>query len=110
VRLAAVFHAATYEVLASFEKGSAAFIASGNHHYLACWPDTELVASVMVFATRKAGVETMVIHDGFRIRRRGNLLFTLNFGSAPWTLSMAGEVVLGSRNLKPQQVTILREI
>ncbi len=97
------------EVLASFENGSAAFIASRNHHYLGCWPDVELLGSVMAFATGKAGVKTLEIPEGVRIRRRGNLLFALNYGSTPWTLSAAGEVVLGSRDLQPQQVTILRE-
>ncbi len=97
------------EVLASFENGSAAFTAAGNHHYLGCWPDAELLESVMAFATNKAGVATLELPEGVRIRRRGNLLFALNYGSAPWTLFVAGEVVLGSRELKPQQVTILRE-
>ncbi len=97
------------EVLASFENGSAAFTAAGNHHYLGCWPDAELLGSVMAFVTKKAGVTTMDIPDGVRIRRRGNLLFALNYGSAPWTLPMAGDVLLGSRDLQPQQITILSE-
>jgi beta-galactosidase len=98
------------EILATFENGSAAFIASDNHHYLACWPDAELLGSVIAFATRKAGVATLDIPEGVRIRHRGNLLFAFNYGPLPWTLPMAGEVVMGSRELGPQQVTILREI
>jgi beta-galactosidase len=97
------------EILATFENGSAAFIASDNHHYLACWPDAELLGSVIAFATRKAGVATLDIPEGVRIRHRGNLLFAFNYGPLPWTLPMAGEVVMGSRELGPQQVTILRE-
>jgi beta-galactosidase len=97
------------DVLASFENGSAALTASGNYYYLAGWPDAELLDSIMAFFTKTAGVATSGLPEGVRVRRRGNLLFVLNYGPDPWTLDMPGEVLLGSRHLKPQQLTILRD-
>jgi beta-galactosidase len=97
------------EILATFDNGNAALIAADNHHYLACWPDAALLGSLIAFITNKAGVKTSELPDGVRIRRRGDLLFAFNYGTTSWKLPMAGEVVLGSRDMKPQQVTILRE-
>lgn len=96
-------------VLATFESGSAALSAAGNHHYLACWPDSELLRTTMAFMADKANLSVMNVPDDVRIRRRGQLLFAFNYGSTAWTLPMAGEVVMGARNLQPQEVAILRE-
>ncbi len=96
------------KILATFENGDAALTAAGHHHYLACWPDEKLLGSLIAFATKRAGLKTCKLPEGVRIRRRGDLLFAFNYSEKSWKLPMAGHVVLGSRVLKPQQVTILR--
>jgi beta-galactosidase len=97
------------EILATFESQNAALVSSGNHHYIGCWPDEELLASVMSYVAQKAGVNVLGLPAHIRLRRRGGLVFAFNYGTAPWELPVAGELVLGSRQLLPQQVTILRE-
>ncbi|MFN0192766.1 MAG: beta-galactosidase [Aestuariivirga sp.] len=97
------------EILATFEGQNAALISSGNHHYIGCWPDEELLTSVMTFFAQKAGVSVLNLPASIRVRRRGELVFAFNYGMTPWELPIAGELVLGSRQLQPQQVTILRE-
>ncbi len=94
--------------LARFENGDAALVAADNHHYLACWPDAELLNSVMKLVAVKAGLKTLPLPEGVRLRRRGNLLFAFNYGSEPWKLTLGTSVVLGKRVVEPQQVTILR--
>ena len=97
------------DVLAHFANGDAALICAGHHHYIACWPDMPLLNSVMRLVIAKAGLKPMVLPDGVRLRRRGNLLMAFNYGDQPWTLQAKGQLLLGSRDVQPQQVTILRE-
>jgi beta-galactosidase len=97
------------EVLATFENGSAAFTRSGCHHYLACWPDADLLQSVVGHLATAAGLPNLDLPEGVRLRRRGSLLFAFNYGPTSWTLSAPGEVMLGSREMKPQQLAILRQ-
>ena len=96
------------ETLARFENGYAALIAAGNHHYIACWPDEKLLNSVLKFLTAKARLKTQHLPDGIRFRRRGNLLFAFNYGNKPWTLIAGTAVVLGKREIQPQELTIVK--
>jgi beta-galactosidase len=96
------------ETLATFAGKNAALIASGNHHYIGCWPDAKLLTSIMRFVTEKAEVKTLDLPDGIRVRRRGKLVFAFNYGTESWNLPIAGDLVLGSRQLQPQHVTVLR--
>lgn len=96
------------ETLARFENGNAALVAAKNHHYLACWPDMPLLKSVMKFVAVRAGLKTLALPEGIRLRRRGNLLFVFNYGNKSWSLPIVGKVLLGKREVQPQHVTILR--
>ncbi len=96
------------ETLARFENGDAALVAAGNHHYLACWPDEKLLNSVVKLVTTKARLTTLPLPEGVRLRRRGNLLFAFNYGNEPWKLTAGTTVVLGKREIQPQQVTIVK--
>jgi beta-galactosidase len=95
-------------VVARFDDGSAALTGAGNHHYLACWPDMALLDSVIQYATQKAGLETIALPEGIRLRRRGPLLFALNYGNVAWSLPFEGQLLLGEQSVGPQQVTILQ--
>ena len=96
------------ETLARFENGAAALIAAGNHHYIACWPDEKLLNSVLKLVTTKAHLKTQHLPDGIRLRRRGNLLFAFNYGNKPWKLTAGKTVVLGKREIQPQELTIVK--
>ena len=95
------------ETLARFDNGDAALVAADNHHYLACWPDEKLLNSVVKRVTAKAQLKTLSLPGGIRLRRRGNLLFAFNYGNKPWKLAAGKTVVLGKREIQPQEVTIV---
>ncbi|WP_373504906.1 beta-galactosidase [Aestuariivirga sp.] len=95
------------ETLARFQDGAPALIASGNHHYLACWPNMDLLGSLMDVMTAKAGLPSMDLPDGIRIRRRGSLLFAFNYSSTPWRLPVAGRLLIGTQDVGSQELTIL---
>ena len=95
------------ETLARFDNGDAAFVAADNHHYLACWPDEKLLNSVMKLLAAKAKLKTLALPDGIRLRRRGNLLFAFNYGNKPWKLTAGKTVVLGKREIHPQDLAIV---
>lgn len=95
------------DILARFKDGAAALIAAGNHHYLACWPDTQLLASLMGLMVAKADLPAVELPQGIRLRRRGNMLFAFNYGTRPWRLPEGGKLLIGTRELKPQDVAII---
>lgn len=96
------------EILARFESGKAAMVSAGRHHYLACWPDRALITSVMQLVTTKAKLKTTKLPDGIRIRRRGNALFVFNYGEKPWSIPFKGKLLLGKRQLAPQDVSVIQ--
>ena len=94
------------DVLARFVDGNPALIANGLHHYLACWPDEELLAATMTLLASKAGLAVTELPPPVRLRRRGDLIFAFNYGDEPWTAPVAGRIVLGAQDVAPQSVTI----
>lgn len=94
--------------IAHFENGQAAFIAAGNHHYLACWPDQTALDAAINYVVREAKLPALSLPEGVRLRRRGNLLFALNYGNTPYRLTQKGKVLLGKRSVGPQDVTIVK--
>jgi beta-galactosidase len=94
--------------LARFENGDPAFVASNNHYYLACWPDQAVLDGAMEYLTAEAQLETTRLPDGVRLRRRGHLLFALNYGDKPYHVAQKGKVLLGQRSVAPQDVTIIK--
>ncbi len=96
-------------VLARFEDGHPALTEKENVLYLACWPDTDLLAGVMSFAAKKAGVETRPLPDFIRLRRRGDLTFAFNYGTETWPLPEGVTPLLGERRLAPQSLAVWRE-
>jgi beta-galactosidase len=95
------------EALAFFDNGDAAFIAAGNHHYLACWPDAKLLAAVTQHVVNKAALKPVALPEGIRLRRRGNLLFAFNYGNTPWTFTAGKSVLLGNREVQPQDLVVV---
>ncbi|MFO1037908.1 MAG: beta-galactosidase [Geminicoccaceae bacterium] len=90
--------------LATFPDGSAAFVARGNHHYLASWPDGTLLDAVLRHVLAAASVTLTPVPDHVRLRRRGDLTFAFNYGPEPWPLPegarpVMGDTVVGAQDL-----------
>ncbi len=97
------------EILATFPNGDAALVAHGRHHYLACWPEKQLLASVMTLVATKAGLDAVALPEGIRLRRRGHLLFAFNYGEQPWHLPAKARLLLGQHEIQPQDLAIAIE-
>ncbi|NMD06388.1 MAG: beta-galactosidase [Phyllobacteriaceae bacterium] len=95
------------QTLAKFAGGEPALVATGRYHYLACWPDEMLLVSVIKFAAAKAKLKTIELPDFIRLRRRGKLLFVMNYGEKPWTIPLRGKVIMGGKTVKPHDIAIV---
>ena len=96
------------DVLAHFEGGEPALIARDKHHYLACWPDEQLLNGLMAFVAARAGLVTTQLPSTVRLRRRGNMIFAFNYGPETWDSPVSGDLLLGQQSLAPQEVSIWR--
>lgn len=97
------------DVLAQFANGDPALSAKDNHYYLACWPDETLMTSVAEQLAKKADLATISLPEHIRLRKRGNLVFALNYGTENWTCPATEGFVLGEQTLKPQAVSVWYE-
>ncbi len=93
-------------VLARFDNGDPAFTAKNKHHYLACVPDEKLLFSVLAHVSKTAGLKTTKLPAHIRIRRRGKLTFAFNYGETSWSAPKGVKIVLGSRRIAPQSLSI----
>ncbi|OLL31638.1 beta-galactosidase [Burkholderia sp. SRS-W-2-2016] len=67
-------------IAARFDDAWPALLTHGNVRYVAGWLSHELHRTVLQQAARDAGLETQLLADGLRLRRRGGLTFAFNFG------------------------------
>jgi beta-galactosidase len=89
------------EALALFETGACAFAKQGSRYYLAAWPSRELAMDVVGHALEAANVESVLLHEDMRIRRRGRITFVFNYGNESLDVpaQVAGRCVLGAQNI-----------
>ena len=86
-------------------------ITSGNQgSYLCGWPDEALLSSIMKEQMTSAGLKPITLPEYLRVRQRGDLLFFTNYGKKNVDIPDAfqGEILLGSKNMKQTDVTILK--
>ncbi len=95
-------------VLGSFRNGDPALVASGRHHYLACWPDEALLTSALQLLAEEAGLALHRVPAHVRLRSRGHLTFAFNYGPESWTCPDDVALVLGERTVKPQDFAVWR--
>jgi beta-galactosidase len=94
---------------ACFADRTAAVARQGRTRYLAGWFDSALQQRVLERAAHDAGLETVRLPDGVRVRRRGELLFAFNYGQATHELRVpSARWVLGSGRLAPRGLGIAR--
>jgi beta-galactosidase len=88
-----------------------ALLAHGKVRYVAAWLSHALHRTVLQQAARDAGLDTRLLADGLRIRRRGALSFAFNFGpqqvQAP--VPANATLVLGQSNLNTGDVCVWQE-
>ncbi len=93
------------DTLARFPDGTPALLRAGcRAHYLAGWPDADLLNSTMRFVLDAAGLVLMDLPPGVRLRRRGNMAFAFNYGPDPWIAADAARFLLGGYVVPPQGV------
>ncbi|HEV7256034.1 MAG TPA: beta-galactosidase [Mesorhizobium sp.] len=94
--------------LACFADGGPALVANRNHLYLACWPDAALLERVVALVADRAGLDTLPVPEGVRLRRRGDLTFAFNYGDAVWNGPKGADYLLGGRKVGPQDLSVWR--
>jgi len=94
------------DVLAYFADGGPALIRAKRAFYLAAWPDSELLNSVMRHVLAAAGLKLLDLPQGVRLRRRGAWQFAFNYGPAQWAAPEPdpSRYRLGNPVLEPQSV------
>jgi beta-galactosidase len=99
------------QVAAQFDDEWPAILTHGKVRYLAAWLSHELHRTVLQQAARDAGLETQLLADGLRIRRRGNLTFAFNFGAQQVQAPAPANAVfvLGQAGLKTGDVCVWKD-
>lgn len=95
-------------------RGPGIVFRAGRLSYLAGWPDAALLDRVLSELAGAAGLATVALPAGLRLRRRGGLCFAFNYAPEPIVLrdAIAGfdpaALVLGSAELPPAGVAAWR--
>lgn len=89
------------QTLATFADGGGAVFARGDTFYLAGRANAALLDAVVARALRHAGVEAARPPADVRVRWRGDVAWLFNYGDAPATPHLAGEIVLGEAGAIP---------
>ncbi len=99
------------ERLASFADGGPALVRKGRALYLATLADADFRTDLLERLCVEAGVATRRLPPTVRLRRRGGLVFAINYGDAAISLDMAGDAtfVIGDKALGPRDVAVWRE-
>ena len=97
------------DVLARFENGSPALTVKNKRHYLACWPDADLLKAVIAKVTDSAKLQRTELPQHIRIRKRGDVTFAFNYGPESYKLDGSKTYLLGSASLRAFDVAAWRE-
>ena len=96
------------ETLATFADGAPALVGNDNYFYLACWPDSRALRMLMGLLCRKAGLSTIELPEGVRLRRRGDLTFAFNYAETSWPAPFGGEPLIGDASVAPRSFSAWR--
>jgi beta-galactosidase len=99
------------ETLARYDDGGAALLRRGRVLYLATLSDTAFTTDLLEALCAEAGVATLRLPDDLRLRRRGDLVFALNYGAVPATAPApeGTTFLIGGREIGARDVAIWRE-
>jgi beta-galactosidase len=82
--------------------------------YLACWPDAALLGAVLSERCKELDIPTLNLPEGLRVRRRGDVMFAVNYDKEPVDLAdhIAGAdglaFLIGGTKLPPAGVAAWR--
>jgi beta-galactosidase len=97
------------QVLSRFEDGHPALLQQGRTQYWAARVESALEQAWLARAARAAGLAPVVLPEGIRLRRRGELLFAFNYNPVPHRLHVPrAQWLLGGPTLPPHGVAIAR--
>lgn len=91
--------------------GHAALVAQGALRYVAGRPDRDAATRLLRAICAKAGLETLDLPDGLRVRDAGRFRFVFNYEAEPADpacFGLTGERVLGDFPLPPAGLAILK--
>jgi beta-galactosidase len=109
-------HIATeLEPLARTASGQGFWYRHDKFQYLGAWPGADLLDAVVKTSAQSAGISVLNLHDDLRIRRRGEIVFVINYG--PETVDLSScvpaaatiQFILGGLLLPPAAVAAWRE-
>ncbi len=92
------------------ETGDPLLVSGNRGAYLTGWVDENLMRGIIGGEMQKAAIALHDMPDYLRVRRRGTLLIVTNYGpnAARIPDSLDGEFLVGSRDVIPAGVTIIR--
>ncbi len=98
-------------VLARYEDGGAALIRHGRAHYLATLADDGFLTALFAKLCDEAGVATTPVTGALRLRRRGDLVFGINYGDTPVAAPAPADAafVLGGCTIGARDLSIWRD-
>ena len=76
------------EIVLSGEQGEAVFVRKENVHYLGAQLDATAYQQVMELLCQQAGIKTVRLPEGLRLRQLGDLFVAVNY--APTSVSLNG--------------------
>ncbi len=71
------------DVLATFDDGNPAWVRAGRWNYLAAWPAPALADAVIGRLVAEAGLATIALAPGVRVRTRDGVTFAINYAAEP---------------------------
>lgn len=99
------------EVLATLEDGKPALLRHGRAHYLATLTDHDGLTALFARLAQAAGVAVTPVSGGLRLRRRGDLVFAINYGpqAATAPAPAGAEFLLGSAHIPAHDLAIWKD-
>ncbi|MFZ4688685.1 MAG: beta-galactosidase [Polymorphobacter sp.] len=98
-------------VLADYEDGTPALVRHGRAHYLATVADDGFLTAFFTSLCAEADITITPVSGGLRLRRRGDLVFAINYGATAVTAPApdGAQFVLGGRSIDPHDLAIWRD-
>jgi beta-galactosidase len=88
--------------------GQGVVFKHGRARYIAAWPDERLLARTLLRATDEAGLATLTLPKGVRVRSAGGKRFAFNYSTERVDVSGigSGRLLLGGSELEPAGVAV----
>lgn len=100
--------AAETETIARFDDGLPAVLRNDRVTFATAVFDRAVLRALMMRCARDAGIDTVALPEGLRLRRRGALRFAINYGDEPRPVPAAphAEFLLGGPVVGPVDVAV----